>query len=212
MSGRRREGRPPPSDGSVKAAAGGARGPVALAVRAGAPAARWALGVLTLAALTAASARVAVALPGTAVPFTLQPVAVLLAGFLLGARGGAAAQAAYLAAGVAGLPVFAAGGGAAYLLGPTGGYLLAFPAAAAVAGLAADRGGGILRLAAGGVGGVLLLHAGGLAWLSALLGPAGALEAGVEPFVWGDVLKVGLAVLVAARLRGPVRRLLGRRT
>ncbi|MGH7539390.1 MAG: biotin transporter BioY, partial [Gemmatimonadota bacterium] len=90
--------------------------------------ARRVIAVLAFAALTALGARIAVPLPGTPVPFTFQVVAVLLAGVLLGPRLGAASQAAYLAAGASGLPIFAAGGGVAYLLGPTGGYLLAFPA------------------------------------------------------------------------------------
>jgi biotin transporter BioY len=64
------------------------------------------------------------------VPVSLQTLVVLLSGMLLGPRLGAAAQTAYLMAGAAGLPVFAAGLGVAYLFGPTGGYLLAFPAAA----------------------------------------------------------------------------------
>ena len=90
--------------------------------------------VLLFAAATAAGSRLEI--PHVPVPFTLQTLAVLLAGAFLGARNGAFSQAAYLLAGVAGLPVFAGGSwGAALLLGPTGGYLLAFPLAALVVGL-----------------------------------------------------------------------------
>jgi biotin transport system substrate-specific component len=79
------------------------------------------------------AAQVVVPLPLTPIPFTLQPLAVLVVGGVLGARRGAAALALYLAMGLVGLPVFAAGGsGIARLMGPTGGYLLAFPAAAAL--------------------------------------------------------------------------------
>lgn len=162
--------------------------------------------VVVAAGLTALSARVAVPLPGVAIPFTLQPVAVLLSGLLLGARGGALAQLSYLAAGAAGLPVFAAGGGAAYLLGPTGGYLLAFPVAAAAAGAIAGRRGGTLRVVAGGLAGLAVLHAGGLAWLAALAGPEAAREVGIARFAAGDMLKVALAAVIAVGAGARFRR------
>lgn len=171
-------------------------------------ASRRAAAVLAFAALTAVAARLAVPLPGTSVPFTLQVAAVLLAGFLLGPRLGAASQGLYVAVGAMGLPVFAAGGGPAYLLGPTGGYLLAFPAAAALAGYLGRRG-GLLLLAAGGVVGLAAIHLGGAAWLAVSLGAETALRMGVVPFLAGDLLKVALAALLAHRLRGRARRLLG---
>lgn len=179
----------------------------AVGAAARAPALRRAVGIAAFAALTAVSARIAVPVPGSAVPFTLQPVAVLLAGFLLGAGAGAASQALYVALGLAGLPVFAAGGGAAYLLGPTAGYLLAFPLGAAIAGLFAREEAGFFRLLAGGCVGLAAVHAGGVAWLSVLTDPGTAMEAGARPFLVGDLLKVGLAVLLTIRLRGPTRRL-----
>ncbi|MDQ3557294.1 MAG: biotin transporter BioY, partial [Gemmatimonadota bacterium] len=106
------------------------------AVGLGAPSrtARRVVAVALAAAATTVAAKLAVPLPGTPVPFTLQPLVVLLAGALLGARLGAASQTLYLLAGAAGLPIFAAGGGVAYLFGPTGGYLLAYPAAAFLVG------------------------------------------------------------------------------
>lgn len=166
--------------------------------------------VVLFATLTAVAARFAAALPGTSVPLTLQVAAVLLAGFLLGPRLGAASQALYVAGGVGGLPVFALGGGPAYLLGPTGGYLLAYPVAAAAAGAIAWGGAGkgnpgAGRLAAAAVAGLALIHAGGAAWLATAVGPADAVRVGVLPFLAGDALKAGLAVLVAARLTGPAR-------
>lgn len=164
------------------------------------------MAVAAAAALTALSARFTVPLPGVAVPFTLQPVAVLLSGLLLGARGGIAAQVAYLAAGAAGLPVFAAGGGAAYLLGPTGGYLLAFPLAAGAAGAIAGRDGGALRVCLGGMAGLAVLHAGGLAWLAALAGPEAAREVGIARFALGDLLKVALAAVIAIGPGASIRR------
>ena len=85
------------------------------------------------AALTAAGAQIEI--PNSPVPFTLQTLFVLLSGALLGPRLGTVSMLAYLGAGAAGLPVFSSFGfGVARLLGPTGGYLLAFPAAAFVAG------------------------------------------------------------------------------
>lgn len=166
-------------------------------------------GVVLCAALTAAAARVSVPLPGTTVPFTLQVVAVLLAGLLLGPRLGAAGQALYVGAGAAGLPVFAAGGGAAYLLGPTGGYLLAFPVAAAVAGGVAWSGRGVPRLVLAGLLALAVIHVGGAAWLAVAVGPTDAVRTGLLPFLVGDVLKLALAVLVAARLKEPARHLFG---
>ena len=102
-----------------------------------------------------------------------------------------------------------AGGGAAYLLGPTGGYLLAFPVAAAIAGWAAGRFAGVLPMVAGATAGVAFIHVSGLAWLAALGGGPPTLAAGVLPFLPGDVLKIALAVLIGGRLRGPLRSALG---
>lgn len=196
--------------GSVPPAASRSRERTSVAPRElpGSPALRRALAVVAFAALTAAGARVALPLPGTPVPFTFQVAAVLLAGFLLGPRLGAASQGAYLAAGLAGLPVFAAGGGAAYLLGPTGGYLLAYPLAAAAVGWIAGRGSGLGSDVAGLAAGVAVIYAGGVAWLGVATGPEAALAAGVLPFLVPDLLKALLALLVGRRLRSGTRRLL----
>jgi biotin transport system substrate-specific component len=167
--------------------------------------------VLFVAALTAAAAQVSVPLPWTPVPFTLQPMVVLLGAAVLGGRLGASAQVLYLLAGIAGLPVFAASPvlppGAARLLGPTAGFLLAFPVAALLTGWLAERGFG--RRLAGAVAAMLageaVIYAGGTLWLAYLLpaGPLGldqALAAAVYPLGAADLLKVGLAagVLPAA--------------
>ena len=162
--------------------------------------ARRVIGVAVFAIATAISAKVSLPLPGTPIPFTFQPLVVMLAGALLGARLGAASQIAYLAAGLAGLPVFAAGGGAAYLLGPTGGYLMAYPLAAFVVG--ALMGPGLLRTVAALLAGLATIYAGGLAWLSATGSFDMAVVWGLRPFVLADLVKVALAAVVAARLRG----------
>ena len=100
--------------------------------------------VVLVAAMTAAAAQVSIPLPFTPVPFTLQPMVVLLGGAALGSRLGMCAQVLYLLAGIAGLPVFAASAvlpqGAFRLLGPTGGYLMSYPFAAFLTGLLAERG------------------------------------------------------------------------
>jgi len=169
---------------------------------------------IALAALiVAASAQIVVPLPFTPVPFTLQPLAVLVVGGLLGAADGAAALLLYLALGAIGLPVFAGGGsGLLRLVGPTGGYLLAFPLAAAVAGgvTAAVRTGTprVWRVLLACVLGMLVIHAGGVAQLALLGGnPAQAFRYGFLPFFTGDLLKVGLAaavvLLAGPKLRSP---------
>lgn len=157
--------------------------------------ARRSVRVALAVAVTAVAAQVAIPIPGTPVPITLQTLAVLLSGALLGPWLGATAQALYLASGALGAPVFAAGGaGFAWLFGPTGGYLLAFPAAAAVAGFVAGSGRvGWARAAFAMVAGTAVVLAGGAAQLAALTGTglAQAMALGVTPFLLGAVLKVG---------------------
>ena len=166
--------------------------------------ARWlaAASIAAGALFVALASQLAVPLPGTPVPMTLQPLAVLLVGGLLGPGQGAAALLLYLALGAAGAPVFTPFGapGLARLLGPTGGYLLAFPVAAAVTGRVASRGARWPRLVAGPLLGMAVIHLGGLAQLVALTGSARlAFAAGVVPFALGDALKVLLAALVLRR-------------
>lgn len=158
-----------------------------------------AVGVAAL--VVAASAQVAVPVPFSPVPMTLQPLAVIVIGALLGPAAGAAALVVYLMAGVAGLPVFSAGrAGAAWLVGPTGGYLLAFPVAAAIVGaIAREREGRVplLRLLVALAAGMAVIHAGGVAHLALLGGdPAVAFRIGFVPFLSGDLLKIGLAAAI----------------
>ncbi len=167
--------------------------------------ARRVAAVVVFATLTALGAHVAVPLPG-GVPVTMQTLFVTLAGALLGPYLGAASQLLYLAVGMAGAPVFAMGGGVAYLLGPTGGYLLSYPLAAALTGKLSGRpkGGlnGFLQIAFAMLIASILTLALGWAQLSVLTGdPNRALQVGVLPFLLGDVLKVALGALIAHRLR-----------
>lgn len=162
-------------------------------------AARALLGVAVFAVATALSARIAVPIPGTPVPFTFQPLMVMLAGALLGARLGASSQLLYLAAGAVGMPVFAAGGGLAYLLGPTGGYLLSYPLAAFVIGSLAT--GGWVRSLSALLAGLGVIYAGGVAWLAVVGSVDAAVALGLRPFVLADLVKVLMAVALTARLR-----------
>ena len=170
--------------------------------------ARRVLAVAAFAIATALGAQVFVPLPFTPVPMTLQTLFVVLAGALLGPRLGAASQLTYLAMGVAGLPVFAGGGlGLAHLVGPTGGYLLAYPITAYVAGVLARPSGrtGIgeaARLFTGLLVASFVVLVGGTAWLAAMTGDVGgAIALGLVPFLVGDVVKVALAALLAYRGR-----------
>lgn len=169
------------------------------------PVARQIAGVLVFAVLTALSARISLPIPGTPVPFTFQPLAVMLAGGLLGARLGMLSQLTYLAAGAVGMPVFAAGAGAAYLLGPTGGYLMAYPLAAFVTGAIVGR--GVLRSVLAPLAGLAVIYAGGVAWLAVLGSLTTAVAVGLQPFVLADLVKVALAAVVLLGLRDRARAL-----
>lgn len=179
----------------------------AAAARSGALVARRALAVVLGAAVVAVAAQFAI--PVGVVPVSLQGGAVLLVGGLLGRRYGAAALVTYLTLGAAGLPVFANGGfGLVHLAGPTAGYLVAFPAAAAVAGWLA-RPGSVIRSTGAALAGMALIHVGGLAWLTIALGSATrAFALGTQPFLLTDLLQVavagGLVALLGARVRRSV--------
>ena len=161
-------------------------------------------------ALTAAAAQVSIPLPFTPVPFTLQPMVVLLGGAVLGARLGMVAQLLYLALGIAGLPVFAWSPvlpqGPLRLLGPTGGYLMAYPFAAFVSGWLAERGldrryfTSLVAMACG----LAIIFASGVSWLAFFARPAVglnvALHTGLYPFVPLDIFKLIVAASVTPAL------------
>jgi biotin transport system substrate-specific component len=168
------------------------------------PRARRAVALIAFVLATAFGAQVAVPLPWTQVPMTLQPLFVILAGAVLGPRLGAGAIASYVMLGAAGAPVFSNGAaGLPWLLGPTGGYLLAMPAAAFVVGAVAGRAGGAARTLLGLALGVATIYAGGVSWLVLLTGGSlgTAVALGVVPFIAGDVTKVLLAFFAARKLR-----------
>jgi biotin transport system substrate-specific component len=160
---------------------------------------RDALLVVCASVLTAIAAQIAVPVPWSPVPLTGQTFAVVLSGMLLGPRRAFFAQVLYLAEGAAGLPVFAAGaGGVARLLGPTGGYLLAFPLAAALTGALARRGWDrrFSTTFAAMLLGSAPIFALGLAWLAAFVPAKALLVSGLLPFLPGDLVKSALAALV----------------
>jgi biotin transport system substrate-specific component len=134
------------------------------------------------------------------VPLTLQTLAVLLTGALLGSRRGALALLLYLAQGAAGLPVFAGGAaGVGHLLGPTAGYLIAFPIAAGVVGWLAERGWDrhALWTVAAMIMGNLVIYALGVGWLALYVGSLGsAITNGMLPFLAGDLIKIAVAAAV----------------
>lgn len=165
------------------------------------PAARRVLAIAVGALLMTLAARVALPVPGTAVPLTLQDLTALALGGVLGPVAGAGALVAYLGLGAMGLPVFAGGGGTlAYLLGPTGGYLMAFPLAAWTAGALSGRV-SPARALLGAMCGMVVIHAGGVAWLALQTGDgSAALRLGSLPFVATGLVKAALAAGLTVRL------------
>lgn len=164
--------------------------------------------VIAASAFVAACAHVAVPLPFSPVPFTLQPFAVLLLALLLSPADSFLAMAAYLLEGAAGLPVFSPAGlgGVAQLLGPTGGYLFAYPVAAPLAGWLLRS----LRMPSRFVAGVLsgaaalaVVFAMGAGWLAAEMhiSAGHAFALGVLPFAPSEAVKLCGASSIAAALR-----------
>jgi biotin transporter BioY len=134
------------------------------------------------------------------VPITGQTFAVLLAGALLGSRRAAASQLSYMAIGLTGVPFWFAPGGApgiARLLGPTGGYLLGFVAAAFLVGWLAERGWDrkIWTASLAMLAGMVVIYICGLMWLGRFLPAGEVLSAGLFPFILGDLIKLGAAAL-----------------
>ncbi len=157
----------------------------------------------------ASSARGAIPLPFSPVPITAQTLAVLLIAVLLGSRRASLCALTYLAEGAVGYPVFARGAaGVAHLLGPTGGYLFGFVAAAYAVGLLAERdwdsrySTAFLAMLAGNV----IIYLFGLPWLAVFVGWERTLALGLLPFIPGDIAKL----LVATALLPWGRRLLAR--
>jgi biotin transport system substrate-specific component len=157
----------------------------------------------------AAASQIAIPLPWTPVPITLQPMLVVLAGMWLGPAAGAASMALYLVAGAVGLPVFTPIGapGIARFFGPTGGYLLAYPAAAWVAGALNRRASTLLTRSLAAIAGMVVIFFGGLAQLTLLNGSVTrAIQLGITPFAALDLVKAFFAAVISgSRIARPPR-------
>lgn len=148
--------------------------------------------------VTALAAQIAIPVPWSPVPITGQTFAVVLSGAVLGARRAFLAQFLYLAEGAFGLPVFAGGAlGIAKIMGPTGGYLLAFPFAAMVSGALARRGWDrhFVTMFAAMLLASAVIFSSGLAVLSRFVPANQLLGAGLLPFIPGDLIKSSLAAM-----------------
>ena len=159
---------------------------------------REALLILSGSLLVALASQVAIPLPFSPVPVTGQTFAVLLVGATLGSRRGALSVLAYLVGGALWLPVFGGGAaGPARLIGPTGGYLLGFVAAAWIIGWLCERSWGrrvrtaVLAMLAGNA----VIYLFGLPWLAVFVGADRVLVQGLFPFLIGDLIKLVLAAL-----------------
>lgn len=157
--------------------------------------------------LLAVSARVQI--PFVPVPFTMQTAVVLAIGLTYGPALGTTTFAAYLAEGAMGLPVFAAGGGAAYLTtSPTAGFLWGMLAATVLMGALVRRGWDttLPRALAAMVAGTVVIFAVGLTWLGLQVGWGPAIETGLEPFLLSETLKIAMVALALPAARQAVER------
>lgn len=149
--------------------------------------------VLSFAILTGVCAKLKIEIGP--VPITMQTLAVLLAGALLGSKRGALSQITYLFFGLTGLPWFARGGGMSYIMSPTFGYIVGFVSAAYLVGWLSERGfdrefkTAILAMLLGNI----VLYIPGLLWLAKFVGFGKVLAIGFCPFIFGDILKIFLA-------------------
>jgi len=155
--------------------------------------------VIGFSLLTALAAQIVI--PVGPIPITGQTFAVLLTGALLGSRLGAMAMIVYLVEGASGLPFFSGGhGGLLHLMGPTGGYLVAFPAAAFITGAFAEHNWDrrFLTAAAAMAMGSILIMLSGWAWFSVVMrtSPGLTFAATVLKFIPGDIIKITLAAAV----------------
>lgn len=155
------------------------------------PFARAAVEVLIASVLLAVSAQISFTLPFSPVPVSLQTFTLFMIAAYLGPKKALYSVLAYLAEGAAGLPVFAHGAaGPLVLVGPRGGYLAGFAAAAWISALLCKRASGFAGYAGAFLAGNVAIYALGMAWLSLWMGIGPAFYAGVVPFLAGDLMKI----------------------
>ena len=161
--------------------------------------------VVCASAVIAVCARLTLPLPFTPVPLSLVNFGVLLVGLSLGSRRGLAAAALYLGWGAMGLPVFAPSGPGSFaqMLGPTGGYLWAYPVVAFLAGWIAERGrASFVRNLTAAIAGEVVLFAAGMSWLAVMTHSwQVAAQFGLYPFLFAELSKVMAAAAIPLRLR-----------
>lgn len=157
--------------------------------------------IVSASLFVALCARITLPLPFTPVPLTLQNLGVLLVGLTLGARRGFTALALYLAEGMMGLPVFnpTGPGGLAQLVGPTGGFLLAYPVVAGIAGWVMESGkSSFSRGASAAFVAEVALFVGGISWLAVLTHSfAQAVRFGFYWFIFAEIIKIMAAAALA---------------
>jgi len=164
-------------------------------------------------ALIVVGAMIKVPLPG--IPFTLQTLFVILAGLLLGSRGGLIAVLVYIFLGLVGLPVFSGGGGLMYVLKPSFGYIVGFALGAFVTGWLAEKntGNGTVPMVIAALAGTAVIYALGLTWyyiianyyLNTPVGAATLMMTGFVMTLPGDLIKIAVSVLLAKRLAPVIR-------
>lgn len=166
-------------------------------------------GVTVLAGAVLMTLAAKVQIPFWPVPMTLHTMAVMAFAVAFGPRVAVAIFSAYLAAGMAGLPVFSGtperGIGLAYMAGPTGGYLLGYLLASWAVGAMAQGGGFVRRLAAM-LAGLAIVYACGIAWLAQFVPADRLISAGIVPFIPADLAKIAVVALAANLAAGLMRR------
>lgn len=152
--------------------------------------------ILSFSLLTGVSARAELRIG--LVPITLQTFVVLLSGALLGSKKGALSQIVYMFGGLSGIPWFSMGGGVAYILSPTFGYVIGFVLAAYTVGWLFEKGWNrnLIKISLAMLVGNLIIYIPGLLWLERFVGFGKVLMIGLYPFIFGDILKLLLAGLV----------------
>ncbi len=151
-----------------------------------------------------------VQIPFYPVPMTMQTLVVLMIGMSYGAPLAALTIFLYLFQGAVGIPVFATGGGLAYMMGPTGGYLVGFFLSATLLGILASNGWGKTwqTTAVAMILGVGVIFAMGISWLAMFIGFKGALINGFFPFIYADFLKIIIASFAMPAAWSVVHRIL----